>query len=89
VQEDARRRWSVSEEVLPVRVAMGRSFESVRMGPKDVSDRRLNAGRALKKEDQFNGSCHGKGASSTRKVGIICLHPALWFPQDKCSNRCG
>ncbi len=32
---------------------MGRSFESVRMGVKDVSARWLKASRALKKEDQI------------------------------------
>ncbi len=31
---------------------MGRSFESVRMGAKEVSSRWAKAGRALKKEDQ-------------------------------------
>jgi hypothetical protein len=34
---------------------MGRSFESVRMGTKDVSVRWLKASRALKKEDQVYG----------------------------------
>jgi hypothetical protein len=34
---------------------MGRSFESVRMGTKEVSARRLKASRALKKEDQVYG----------------------------------
>ncbi|NPV63316.1 MAG: hypothetical protein HPY61_11960 [Methanotrichaceae archaeon] len=34
---------------------MGRSFESVRMGAKDVSARWLKASRALKKEDQIFG----------------------------------
>jgi hypothetical protein len=34
---------------------MGRSFESVRMGVKDVSSRWLKASRALKKEDQVYG----------------------------------
>jgi hypothetical protein len=34
---------------------MGRSFESVRMGVKDVSVRWLKASRALKKEDQIYG----------------------------------
>jgi len=34
---------------------MGRSFESVRMGAKEVSARWLNASRALKKEDQIYG----------------------------------
>jgi hypothetical protein len=34
---------------------MGRSFESVRMGVKDVSVRWLKTSRALKKEDQVYG----------------------------------
>jgi hypothetical protein len=34
---------------------MGRSFESVRMGAKDVSQRWLKASKALKKEDQVYG----------------------------------
>jgi hypothetical protein len=34
---------------------MGRSFESVRMGAKEVSVRWLKASRALKKEDQIYG----------------------------------
>jgi hypothetical protein len=34
---------------------MGRSFESVRMGVKDVSARWLKASKALKKEDQVCG----------------------------------
>jgi hypothetical protein len=34
---------------------MGRSFESVRMGVKDVSARWLKASRALKKDDQIYG----------------------------------
>ena len=34
---------------------MGRSFESIRMGIKDVSARWLKASRALKKEDQIYG----------------------------------
>ncbi len=34
---------------------MGRSFESIRMGVKEVSDRWLKASRALKKEDQVCG----------------------------------
>lgn len=35
--------------------SMGRSFESVRMGVKDVSARWLKASKALKKEDQVYG----------------------------------
>jgi len=34
---------------------MGRSFESVRMGVKDVSGKWLKASKALKKEDQVYG----------------------------------
>lgn len=34
---------------------MGISFESVRMGAKEVSERWLKASRALKKEDQVYG----------------------------------
>jgi hypothetical protein len=34
---------------------LGRSFESVRIGVKDVSARWLKASRALKKEDQVYG----------------------------------
>ena len=34
---------------------MGRSFESIRMGVKDVSARWLKASRTLKKEDQIYG----------------------------------
>jgi hypothetical protein len=34
---------------------MGRSFESVRIGVKEVSERWLKASRALKKEDQVYG----------------------------------
>ena len=34
---------------------MGRSFESVRMGVKDVSARWLKSSKALKKEDQIYG----------------------------------
>jgi hypothetical protein len=34
---------------------MGRSFESVRMGAKEVSARWMKASKALKKEDQIYG----------------------------------
>jgi hypothetical protein len=36
-------------------VTMGRSFESVRMGAKEVSQRWLKASRTLEKEDQIYG----------------------------------
>lgn len=35
---------------------MGRSFESVRMGVRDLSNRWARAGRALKKKDQVYGT---------------------------------
>jgi hypothetical protein len=42
---------------------MGRSFESVRMGAKEVSERWLKASRALKKDfhrnSRFHTSCAG------------------------------
>jgi predicted secreted Zn-dependent protease len=43
---------------------MGRSFESVRMGVKDVSARWMKASKALKKEDQVYGQ---KLAEMTKK----------------------
>jgi hypothetical protein len=45
----------VAGDVLPGVVAMGRSFESVRLGVKDVSARWMKASRALKKEEQVYG----------------------------------
>jgi hypothetical protein len=45
----------MATRVLPGGVAMGRSFESVRMEVKEVSARWLKASRALKKEDQIHG----------------------------------
>ncbi len=45
----------MASNVLLGGVVMGRSFESVRMGVKDVSARWLKASKALKKEDQVYG----------------------------------
>ena len=50
--------------ILPWGVAVGRSFESVRMGVKDVSAKWLKASKALKKEDQI---CGQKVAEMARK----------------------
>jgi hypothetical protein len=47
--------WTVAGNVLSGGIAVGRSFESVRMGVNDVSARWLKASRALKKEDQVYG----------------------------------
>lgn len=46
---------AMASNVLLGGVVMGRSFESVRMGVKDVSARWLKASKALKKEDQIYG----------------------------------
>ena len=46
---------AVASNILLGGVVMGRSFESVRMGVKDVSARWLKASKALKKEDQIYG----------------------------------
>jgi hypothetical protein len=53
----ARKGGAVAKRVLPGCVAMGKSFESVRMGAKEVLARWLKASRALKKED---GSIYGQ-----------------------------
>jgi hypothetical protein len=45
----------MASNLLPRRITMGRSFESVRMAVKDVSIRWLKASKALKKEDQVYG----------------------------------
>ncbi len=42
-------------DILSGGIAIGRSFESVRMGVKGISERWLKASRALKKEDQVYG----------------------------------
>ena len=47
--------WAVARRILPWWVDVGRSFESIRMGVKDVSARWLKASKALKKEDQIYG----------------------------------
>ena len=45
--------WAVARRILPWGVAMGRSFESIRMGVKEVSARWLRASKELEKEDQI------------------------------------
>ena len=51
---------------------MGRSFESIRMGVKDVSARWLKASKALKKEDQIYGQ---KVAEMARKHSSEAFYP--------------
>lgn len=45
----------MASNILLGEIVMGRSFESVRMGVKDVSARWLKASKALKREDQIYG----------------------------------
>ncbi len=52
---------------------MGRSFESVRMGVKDVSARWLKASRALKKEDQVYGQMIAEMAKKHSSEAFYCL----------------
>jgi hypothetical protein len=52
---------------------MGRSFESVRMGAKEVSARWLKASRALKKEDQICGQKLAEMAKMHFQRGFLCL----------------
>ena len=54
---------------------MGRSFESVRMGEKDVSARWLRASKVLKKEDQI---CGQKVAEMAKKQS----NEAFYAPDD-------
>ena len=55
---------------------MGRSFESVRIGAKEVSARWLKASRALKKEDQIYGQ---RLAESQRLAEMVKKHSSEAF----------
>jgi hypothetical protein len=56
---------------------MGRSFESVRMGVKDVSARWLKASRALKKEDQIYGQMIAEMAEEHKSEAFYTLDDPL------------
>jgi hypothetical protein len=56
---------------------MGRSFESVRMGVKDVSARWLKASRALKKEDQIYGQRLAEMAKMHSSEGFYAFDDPL------------
>jgi hypothetical protein len=56
---------------------MGRSFESVRMGVKDVSLRWLKASRALKKEDQIYGQMVAQMAKKHSSEAFYALDDPL------------
>jgi hypothetical protein len=56
---------------------MGRSFESVRQGVKDVSARWLKASRALKKEDQVYGQMIAEMAKKHSSEAFYALDDPL------------
>lgn len=58
-------------------VVMGRSFESVRMGVKEVSERWLKATRALKKEDQVYGQRLAEMAKKHSSQAFYALEDPL------------
>ena len=59
-------------------IRMGRSFESVRMGVKDVSTRWLKASKALKKEDQVYGQRLAEMAQKHSSEAFYALDDPLW-----------
>lgn len=56
---------------------MGRSFESVRMGVKDVSARWLKASKALKKDDQIYGQMIAEMAKKHSSEAFYALDDPL------------
>ncbi len=56
---------------------MGRSFESIRMGMKDVSARWLKASRALKKEDRIYGHKLAEMAEKHSREAFYALDDPL------------
>ena len=56
---------------------MGRSFESIRMGIKDVSARWLKASRALRKEDQIYGQKMAEMAKKHSSESFYALDDPL------------
>ncbi len=56
---------------------MGRSFESVRMGMKDVSARWLKASKALKKDDQVYGQMIAEMTKMHSSEAFYCLDDPL------------
>ena len=65
--------------------SMSRSFESVRMGVKDVSARWLKASKALKKEDQVYGQKVAEMAKKHSSEAFYALDD-LW--RQRCSQCC-
>lgn len=58
-------------------ISMGRSFESVRMGVKDVSARWIKASKALKKEDQIYGQKLAEMATKHSSESFYALDDPL------------
>jgi len=58
-------------------MTMGRSFESVRMGAKDVSQRWLKASKALKKEDHVYGQRLAEMAKKHSSEAFYALEDPL------------
>ena len=56
---------------------MGRSFESVRMGVKDVSARWMKASKALKKDDQIYGQMIAEMAKKHSSEAFYALDDPL------------
>ena len=56
---------------------MGRSFESMRMGVKDISFRWLKASKALKKEDQVYGQRQAEMANKHSSESFYALDDPL------------
>jgi hypothetical protein len=77
------RRWVMACYVLFGGVAMGRSFKSVRMDVKEVSERWLKASRALKKEDQVYRQKLAEMSQAQSDTDTILL------PQDHISDSIG
>jgi len=67
----------VAGDILFGGVVMGRSFESVRMGVKEVSERWLKATRALKKEDQVYGQRLAEMAKKHSSQAFYALEDPL------------
>ncbi len=59
--------------LLPGRIAMGRSFGSIRMAVEGVSARWMKASKALKKEDQIYGQMIEKMAKKHSAKHSIAL----------------
>ncbi len=67
----------MARDFLPGRLTMGRSFESTRMGVKNVSARWLKASRTLQKEDQIYGQRLAEMAKKHSSEAFYALDDSL------------